>query len=76
MEEDCVGNDYNVQSKGVPTYNNSPSTSKMATKKIPTTTTSTLKETSTEKSSEKAKTNEKDSTTNKSTTNMDISQKI
>ena len=73
MEEDCVGNDYNLQSKGVPMSNNSP-TSKKATNKTPTTTTSTPKDTSIKKYLDTTKTNEKDS--NKSTTNMDISQKI
>ena len=29
MEEACVGNGYNIQSKGVPTINDFPSTSKM-----------------------------------------------
>ena len=41
MEEACVGNDYNLQSKGAPTSNNSPSTLKMDTKKTPTATNST-----------------------------------
>ena len=76
MEEACVGNNYILRSKGVPTSNNSPSTLKTATKKTLATTTSTSKETSTEKSFKKDKTNEKDSTTNKTTKNMDISQKI
>ena len=76
MEESCVGNDYNLRSKGVPTSNNSPSTSNKAMEKTPTASTSTSNETSTKKYSEKAKTIEKDSTTNKSTTNINISQKI
>ena len=29
MEEACVGNNYNIQSKGAPTTNDFPSTSKM-----------------------------------------------
>ena len=29
MEEACVGNDYNIQSKGAPKINDFPSTSKM-----------------------------------------------
>ena len=76
MEEACVGNDYNLQSKSSPTSNNSISTSKIATKKTPSTATSTPKETSIEKSPEKEKKNEKDSIGNKSTTNMDITHKI
>ena len=73
MEEACVGNDYNLRSKGAPTSNDSPSTLKMTMKKTPTTTTSTSKETSTNKSYVKTKTNPKDSIANKSTSSMDIS---
>jgi hypothetical protein len=76
MEEACVGNDYNLRSKGVPTYNNPPSILNMTTKKTHVVETYTSKETSTEKSPEKDKTNEKDSTANKSTTNIDIFYKI
>ena len=76
MDEACVGNDYNIQSKGSPTCNNTPSTLNMDTKKTTTIKTLTPKETSTEKYPGKAKTNEKDSPANKSTTYMDISQKI
>ena len=36
MEESCVGNDYNLQRKGAPKTNHSPSTSKMNVKKTPT----------------------------------------
>ena len=76
MGEACVGNDYNLRSKGAPTSSNSPSTLKKATKKSSTATTSTPKETYTRKSPKKNKTNENDSTGNKSTTNMDITRKI
>ena len=70
LEEACVGNDYNLQSKGVPKSNDSPSTLKMATKKTPTTTTST------EIYQEKAKDNGKDRTAIKSTISMDLTQNI
>ena len=33
MEEECVGNDYNICSKGAPKSNESPSTMKESTKK-------------------------------------------
>ena len=36
MEEACVGNNYNFQSKGAPKTNDSPSTLKMSTKNTPT----------------------------------------
>jgi hypothetical protein len=76
MEELCVGNDYNHQSKGASTYNNSSSTSKLAVKKNYTMQASTSKETSTEKYYGKTKSNEKDPNTNKSTTSMDLTHKI
>ena len=41
MEKACVGNDYNPRSKGAPKTNDSPSSSKLSTKKTPTATTST-----------------------------------
>ena len=47
MEESCVGNDYNILSKGVPTSNNSPSTLKMSMRKTLAAIASTSKETST-----------------------------
>ena len=40
FEETCVGNDYNLQSKGVPKYIHSPSTLNTYAKKYPATTTS------------------------------------
>lgn len=76
MEEACVGDDYNLRSKGDPTSNNSPSILRMSMKKTHAATNLTSKETSTEKYLVKTKTNMKDSTANKSTTSMDISQKI
>ena len=76
MEEACFGNDYNIQSKGSPTSNNSPCTLKMDTKKTPAPSAYTSKDTSTDKYSAKTKTSMMDSTINKYTTSMDISQKI
>ena len=70
LEEACAGNDYNLQSKSAPKYNDSPSTLKMVVKK------NTLAVTSTEISPDKAKYNGKDSTTIMSTPNMDLTQNI
>ena len=57
MEEACVGNYYNLRSKGAPTSNNSPSTSKMDMKNTPSATTSTSKDPSIEKYFAKTKIN-------------------
>jgi hypothetical protein len=73
MEEGCVGNDYNFQSKGTPTCNDSLSTLKIPMKKTLTTITFASKEASSQKYSMMTKTNTKDSTVNKSTMSMDIS---
>ena len=70
LEEACIGNDYNLQSKGAPKCVDSSSTWKMVVKKTPST------ETSTEISPKKAKDNGKDSTIIKSTTSMGFTQKI
>ena len=76
MEEACVGNDYNLRSKGAPKFSNSTSTLKMTAKKIPTTTASATKVTSTRKSSEKDRVNQNHPTTRKPTISMDITQNI
>jgi hypothetical protein len=76
MEEACVGNDYNVQSKVASTYNNSPCTLKMAMKNTPTTIPSTSKDPSTEKYFTETKINPNNSTTKKYSTSMDTSPKI
>lgn len=76
MEEACVGNYYNLQIKGSPTSNNSPSTSKMTLKKTPSATTSTSKDPSTKKYFVKTKINPNNATTNKLITCMDTSLKI
>ena len=70
MEEACVGNDYNLQSKGALKYNDSSYSSKTGVKKTLASTTSTGK------SPEKAKDNGKDPTTIRSTTSRDLTQKI
>ena len=70
LEESCVGNDYNLRSKGMPKCADPSSTSKTTTKKTPTTMTST------EIYPEKVKYNGKDSTTIKSTTSMDLTHNI
>ena len=76
MEEDCVGNDQNVWSKGSPTSNNSPSNSKMDMKKNLATIASTSRDPSTKKYFTKTKGNPNNSTTNKSAMSMDTSLKI
>ena len=70
LEEACVGNYYNLWSKGAPKYNDSPSSSKMVAKKMSSVATYT------KISLEKAKDNEKDPTTITSTTSIDLTQKI
>ena len=70
LEEACVGNDYNLWSKGAPKYDDSPSTAKMVMRKTPDAATST------KIYLEKVQDNGKDSTTIKSTTSMDLTQKI
>ena len=59
MEEACVGNDYNLCSKGALKLDDSPSTMKTDTKNN-TMVASTSKQTSTDKSPEKEKENEKE----------------
>ena len=78
MEEACIGNDYNIRSKGAPKMNDSPSTSKMNNKS------STSKQTSIDKSpkKEKEKENEKEKEKEnkfiptKSPISLDLTQKI
>lgn len=67
MDEACVGNDYNLRSKGSLKYNDSTSTLKMDVKKTLDTTTSTRI------SREKDKDNGKYPTTIKSAISMDLS---
>ena len=76
MEESCVGHDYNLQSKGTPKSNDSPSTSKIVAKNTPTTVAFNSKETSTNKSPDKEKENEKEETPSKSPINLGLTQKI
>ena len=66
MEEACVGNDYNLWSKGATKSNDSPYTSNMDVKKT------TPIVTSTKIYLDKDKDNGKDSTTIKPTTSMDL----
>ena len=72
MGEACLGNDYNLHSKGAPKMNGSPSTSKTNTKN------STSKQTSTDKSLEKEKDKEKDKEVipSKFPISLDLTQKI
>ena len=70
MEEACLGNDYNLRSKGAFKFSDSPYSLKMDVKNTPATTTST------EKSPKKDKANGKDPTITKSTISMDLTQKI
>ena len=70
MNEAYVGNDYNLQTKGSPKTNDSPSTSKTILEKIPTTTTYV------ERSSEKTKGTRRNPTTTQPTTSMDFSYNI
>ena len=67
MEDACVGNDDNLQSKGALKSNDYPSTSKTDAEKT------LAVETSTKISPKKAKDNGKDPTAIKSTTSMDLS---
>ena len=59
MEEACIGNDYNLQSKEAPKTNDSPSTSKMNSKSSPSKQASTNKSLEKEKEKENAKEKEK-----------------
>ena len=78
MEEACLGNDYNLHSKGAPKMNDPPSTSKTNIKN------STSKHTSTdrslkkekEKENEKEKEKEKEVIPSKSPISLDLTQKI
>ena len=70
MEEACVGNYYNLRSKGALKSNDSLSSLKTGVRKTLDATTST------EKSLERDKYNGKVSTITKSTTSMDLTQKI
>jgi hypothetical protein len=72
MEEACVGNDYNIQSKGAPKSNDSPSTMKTDINKNATEA-STSKHTSTDKYNEKEK--EKEVIPSKSPISLDLTQK-
>ena len=76
IEEACVGNDYNLRSKGAPKSSESTSTFKMATKKTPSTIASATKVTSTKKYFEKDRVNENHPTASKPTISMDIIQNI
>ena len=70
LEAACVGNYYNLWSKGAPKYNYSTSTSKTIAKKT------TPDATSTKTSPDKVKDNGKDSIAIKSTPNMDLTKNI
>jgi hypothetical protein len=70
MEEACVGNDYNLRSKGAPKTNDCPSTSKTLEKMTPTV------ETSIERSSKQTKDTWRNSITTQPITSMDLTQKI
>ena len=76
MEDECVGHDYNIISKGTPKSNDSSSTSTTIAKKNPTIVACTYKETSTDIYPEKKKENEKEQTPNKSPINFDLTQNI
>ena len=66
MEETCVGNGYNLRSKGAPKTNDSPSTSKIVVKNTPTTATSA------KRSLEHTKDTRRNPTTTQPTTSMDL----
>ena len=78
MEEACLGNDYNICSKGPPTQNELPSTSKTNTKNSASKQTSTDKSLEKEKQKEKEKEREKEKEviSSKSPINLDLTQKI
>ena len=74
MEEACIGNDYNLQSKGSPQMNDSPSTSKTNNKSPTSKQASTHK--SLEKEKEKEKEKEREDIPRKSRISLDLTQKI
>ena len=78
MEEACIGNDYNLRSKGAPKMNDSPSTSKTNNKNYSSKQASTGKSPEKEKEKENAKEkeNEREVTPRKTPISLDLTQKI
>ena len=76
MEEACVENDYNLQSKGAPKSSDSTPTLKIAAKKEPSTTTSATKVTSTGKYFKNDKVNENHPIIRKNTISLDLRYNI
>ena len=78
MEEACIGNDYNLQSKGAPKMDDSPSTLKMNNKSSASKQASTNKSPEKEKHKENAKEKEKERevTPSKKPISLDLTQKI
>ena len=82
MEEECIGNDYNLQSKGALKKNDTPSTSKTNNKNAPSKQPSTDKTPEKEKGNEKEKEStkeivkEKEVTPNRTPISLDLTQKI
>ena len=78
MEEACIGNDYNIRSKGAPKMNDTPSTSKTNNKNSSSKQASTNK--SPEKEKEKAnnieKQKEREVTPSKTHISLDLTQNI
>ena len=78
MEEACIGNGYNLRSKGAPKMNDSPSTSKTNNMNSSSKQASTNKSLEKEKEKENAKEKEKERevTPSKSPNSLDLTQKI
>ena len=78
MEEACIGNDYNLQSKGDIKINDTPSTSKINNKNSSSKQASTDKslEKEKEKESTKEKEKEREETPSKTPISLDLTQKI
>jgi hypothetical protein len=78
MEEECIGNDYNLQSKGAPKMNDTPSTcktnNKSSSSKQPSTDKSPEKDK--EKKSIKEKETKREVTPSKTPISLDLTQKI
>ena len=78
MEEACIGNDYNLRSKGAPKTNDTPSTSKTNNKSSSSKQASTNKspEKKKEKENTKEKEKEREATPRKTPINLDLTQTI
>ena len=74
MEEACIGNDYNIRSKGAPKTNDTPSTSKTNNKNYSSKQASTDKYPKKENAKDKEK--ERETTPSKTPVSLDLTQKI